>query len=97
MNNVVRKPIVFAIAGILLLTFCLAPPAQAAVVLLVPAVGFAIWGLITGIGLIAAGVDTAEDKQHALKEQRNETVKQHTPGGESNVLSMDMDYQPNPK
>ena len=61
MIHVARKPIVFVVAAVLFFTFCAAPSAHAAVILIAPVVGFAIWGIVTAIMGAAAGIDTARD------------------------------------
>lgn len=66
-----KKKLILAIAGLLLLTFCIPASSHAAGVILVPAAGLAIWGVTVvaaGLAAIFDGDDeNVEDAQTRKK------------------------------
>ncbi len=71
-----KKKLILTIAGLLLLTFCVPASSHAAGVLLVPAAGFAIWGVV----IVAAGVASVfKGDSHEAEETRaqQEAMKTH--------------------
>ncbi len=79
-----RKKLIVAIAGLLLLTFCIPASSQAAGVVLVPAAGLAIWG----VTIVASGVaalfnkdnqkaEEAQTKQDPMEKRQTSDVSLH--------------------
>ena len=81
-----KKAIVFVMVAIMLVTFCIAPPANA----VVPAVAWVIWGIAAGSTGVAVAVDeTRSDHDHGQANNQ----RQEEPKGIKNTAS---DLQQNP-
>lgn len=65
-----KRAVLFVAVGIMLFTFCTAPPARA----IVPALAWAVWGVATGIASIAVVADEATDHRQAQANSRGQDV-----------------------
>ncbi len=71
-----QKKLIVAIAGLLLLTFCIPASSQAAGVILVPAAGLAIWGVTIVAGGISA-LFNKDDKKTEETQAKQEPMEKH--------------------
>jgi hypothetical protein len=65
-----KRGMIFVMVGIMLFTFCTAPPANA----IVPALAWAVWGIATGITGIAVVADRASDREQVTANNQGEDV-----------------------
>ncbi len=75
-----KKKLIFTIAGLLLLTFCVPASSHAAGVILVPAAGLAIWG-VTVVATGVAALFKGEDRQDEEAQVKQEPMEKHQTSG----------------
>ncbi len=71
-----KKKLIFTIAGLVLLTFCIPASSHAAGVILVPAAGLAIWGVTvvaTGVAALFKGEDRQDEEARVQQEPMKQT------------------------
>ena len=88
LNRSAKRPIVLVLAGIMLFTFCaVAPPADAAVLFLVPAV---VAGAVAVVGGIVTAVKKSMDQAGEKKATREEKTRGTKTAGELEPLGAEL-------
>lgn len=70
LNTSVRRPLVLALVGVMLLTLCSAPTADAAFILLVPAVVVGVVSAAGGLGISIKNAMKSADKKRTARQKR---------------------------
>lgn len=70
LNTSLGRPLVLVLVGVMLLTFCSAPTADAAVIFLVPAVVVGVVGAAGGIGTAIRNAMKSADKKRTTRREK---------------------------
>lgn len=76
LHKSVKKPLVLVVVGIMLLTFCVAPPPAEAVLFLVPAVVILAVTAVGGAGVAIKNATKSADEKKTARQEKNSTRNQ---------------------